>query len=197
MFRISLIVSFIILLSACGSSPKTHFYMLNTHSPAEKVINNDGNLRIGLWKIKLPELLDRQEIITRTGPYTIELADFHQWAGGLGNNITQLIADELSQNLKTDRVVISPWSSYRKNQYQIKIHISRFDGVLGGESILSGSWSLLNAAGDKEITRDAFNYKAFSTDKTYSEMVKIQSQLVVQLAEQISSTILAQKKPVS
>jgi len=193
MFRISFIVSFIIFLSACGSSPKTHFYMLNTHSSVEKVINDDKNLRIGIWKVKLPELLDRQDIVNRTGPYTIELADFHQWAGGLSNDITQLIAGELSRHLKTDHVVISPWSSYRKNQYQIKIHITRLDGALGGESILSGGWSLLNAEGDKEITRNTFNYRALSNGKTYSEMVKTQSQLVIQLAEQISRTILAEK----
>ncbi len=167
--------------------------MLNTHTPVESFINSDENLRVGIWKVKLPELLDRQEIVARTGPYTIELADFHQWAGGLSNDITQLIAGQLSQLLKTDRVVISPWSSYRKNQYQVKIHITRFDGALGGESILSGAWSLLNADGDKEITRDAFNYKVFTKDKTYSNMVKVQSQLVVQLAEQISRAILAQK----
>ncbi len=193
MFRISFIMSFIVFLSACGSSPKTHFYMLNTHAPVENIISNDESLRIGIWKVKLPELLDRQEIVDRSGPYTIELADFHQWAGGLSNDITQLIAGELGRHLKTDRIVISPWSSYRKNQYQIKIHISRLDGALGGESVLSGGWSLLNAEGNKEISRDAFHYKALSKDKTYSEMVKVQSQLVVQLAGQISRTILAKK----
>jgi len=193
MFRLFFFMSFTVFLSACGNSAKTNFYMLNTHAQAENFANSDESLRIGVWKVKLPELIDRPEIIARTDLYTIELADFHQWAGGLSNDITQLIAGELSRRLKTDRVVISPWSSYRKNQYQVKIHINRLDGELAGESVLSGAWSLLNAEGNKEITRDAFNYKAHSKEKTYSEMVKIQSQLVVQLAEQISRTILAEK----
>jgi len=194
MFRFMFVVSVLSVLYGCGSSPKTNFYILNSQQTTEyQIDNNVENLRIGVWKVKLPELIDRAEIIVRSDSYNIELADFHQWAESLSNNITELLAGELSRQLKTERVVTSPWSAYRKNQYQVKIHISRFDGGLGGESVLSGAWSLLNAQGDKEIIRDAFNYKANAVDKTYSEMVKTQSQLVVQLAEQISKTISAQK----
>ncbi|VAW68949.1 hypothetical protein MNBD_GAMMA09-1925 [hydrothermal vent metagenome] len=193
MYRVLIIVGLISILVACGSSPKTHFYILNGEAGYDFSDRSDKNVRIGIWKVKLPELVDRAEIVTRIDQNNIELADFHQWAGGLSNNITQLLANELSRQLKTERVVISPWSSYRKNDFQVKIHISRFDGKLAGESVLSGAWSLLNAEGSKEVIREAFNYKLMAESDSYSEMVKTQSKLVVQLAEQISEVILAQK----
>ena len=195
MFRFMYIVSLLWFLTACGSSSKTYFYVLNTKQVSENLVGNDiEKVRIGVWRVKLPELIDRSEIINRTDLYNIELADFHQWAGGLSNNITQLIADELSRQLQSDQIVISPWASYHENNYQVKISINRFDGRLGGESVLRGAWSLLNAEGNKEIVREAFNYRALASVKSYSDMVKSQSKLIVQLADQISKSILAQKK---
>lgn len=194
MFRILLIVGLILALSACGSSPKTNFYVLNAQqSLANLSEKNLEGVGVGLWSVNLPAVLDRPEIVTRSGQYQIELADFHQWLGGLDNNVTRLIASELGRRLKTDRVVISPWSSYRKNDYQVKLNIDHFDGELGGEMVLSGVWSLLNAEGNKELTREAFTYKTKASDKNYSDMVAALSNLIVQLSEQIANVISSRK----
>lgn len=169
--------------------------MLNSqHQSVYVSENSTQQLGIGIWKVKLPEMIDRPEIVTRTDLYNVELADFHQWTGSLNNNITHLIASELSHRLKTERVVISPWSSYRKNDYQVKVHINRFDGKLGGEVYLNGAWSLLNAQGNKEILREAFEFKQKTDGQGYSEMTEALSKLTIQLAEKISTAITAQKK---
>ena len=195
MFRYLLTVFLLLGLAACGSSPKTHFYMLNVENAADKLSDKQANgVAVGVWSVHLPVMLDRPEIVTRTDQYKIELADFHQWVGGLDNNMTRLVASELGRHLQTDRVVISPWSSYRKNDYQLKIHVERFDGELGGTVVLTGAWSLLNAKGNKELVRKAFTFKAQASGKDYSDMVAIFSKLTLQLAEQIANFIAAQKK---
>lgn len=194
MLRHILIFLFVANLLGCGSSPKTHFYMLNAEKQADKQVElKMKSVAIGVWSINLPTLLDRSEIVTRKDQYSIELADFHQWAGGLANNMTRLIAGELSRHLQTDQVVISPWSSYRKNDYQLKIHIDRFDGELGGDVVLAGTWSLLNAKGDKELIRKAFVFKQLAGGKEYSDMVAVLSKLTIQLTEQIANVIADQK----
>ena len=193
MLRHIFIVVLIFALTACGRSPKTNFYMLNSEISSDGHFQQDSRgVGIGVWKVQLPILLDRYEIVTRTGLYNIELADFHQWAGGLVNNMTELIASDLGRRLQTDRVVISPWSSYRKHDYQVKIHVRRFDGVLGGETELSGAWSLLNGQGSKEIVRESFNFKTRTQGDQYSDMVAALSQLTVMLSEQIAGVIAAQ-----
>jgi len=195
MFRHIFIVVLISGLIACGSSPKTHFYMLNAENASDSISQQKaGGVGVGVWKVQLPLLLDRYEIVTRTDIYSIELADFDKWAGSLGNNMTRLIASELGRRLQTDRVVISPWSSYRKNDYQVKIHVERFDGVLGGETVLSGAWSLLNAQGNKELARKSFSFQTQTKGKEYSDMVAALSQLTVKLSEQIAGVISVQDK---
>jgi hypothetical protein len=193
MFRFLFIASLMMCLAGCGSSPKTHFYVLNAEHVSASLLDKKAKaVGVGVWSVNLPKLLNRPEIVTRSDQYTIELADFHQWAGGLGNNMTRLIASELGRCLQTERVVISPWSSYRKNDYQVKIHIDRFDGELGKEIVLSGAWSLLNSEGNKELTREAFTYKLQANGKSYSDMAAALSKLTVQLSEQIANVIAVQ-----
>ena len=194
MFRFLLMASLMLFLAACGSSPKTHFYVLNAEYVSDNISEkNVEGVGVGVWQVALPIMLDRSEIVTSSGPYGIELADFHKWAGALSSNMTQLIASELGRRLQSDRIVISPWSAYRKNDYQVKTHVERFYGEPGGEVLLSGAWSLLNAEGSKELTRQAFTFKTRASGKDYDDMVAALSKLTVQLSEQIANVIAAQK----
>lgn len=190
-FRNILLLWLILLLSACGTSPKTNFYLLSADNAMEG--NTPDEVSIGVWKVSLPELIDRPEIVTRTGPYTIDLADFHRWAGGLRSNINLLLANELSHNLKTGHVDISPWSSYRQFDYQIKVHVRKFDGSLGGESQLEGVYIILNGKGDKKLFEDTFMLKENVKGKSYNNMAEAMSQLVINLSAKIAKSIEAQK----
>jgi uncharacterized lipoprotein YmbA len=187
-----LILGLVLCLSACGSSPKTNFYVLNAeYEMPERGLEGTG---VGVWKVKLPALLDRSEIVTREGPHKIELGDFHRWAGDFGSNINALIAHELSQRLKTVRVSTSPWSAHKINDYQVKVYFDRFDGELGGKVVCRGVWLLLNGKGDKELTRESFTLDDQVNGKKYSDMVATMSGLVVQLSDQIADAIIIDEK---
>jgi len=193
--RLICIISFLYFLGACSTSPKTHFYVLNTKFASKEVYSGESfeNVGLGIWLVKLPRLLDRPQIMTRTDQFNIELSDFHKWVGGLGNNMTRLIANELGRLLQTDRVVISPWSSYVKNDYQLIIHVDRFDGELGNEVVLKGVWSLLNSKGNKELIRKAFTYTTKASGKSYGDMVAALSTLTMQLTQEIAKIIASRK----
>ena len=194
MLRQIFMASLLVLLAACGSSPKTDFYMLNAdHGSVVQAANVGTGPAVGVWRIKLPDLLDRSEIVTRDNQFKVKMADFSWWAGSLAQNMTLLITAELSQLLQSNRIVTSPWPSYQKNDYQIIIRVERFDGELGGEVILRGLWSLLDSEGLNELNREVFEFKASTTDLTYQEMVAAMSQLTVQLADQVADGIIAQE----
>jgi uncharacterized lipoprotein YmbA len=143
--------------------------------------------------------MERSEIVTRDSEFKISLGDFAWWAGNLDENMTRLIASEMSQSLKSNRVVVSPWDSYRKVDYQTLVRVQRFDGVLGGEAVLRGVWSLLDATGQNELRREAFEFKTMvggssaAADASYGGLVAALSRLTVQLAEQMAKGILEQE----
>jgi len=199
MMRHVSIVSLLVLLTACGSSPKTDFYLLSAEQGSKvQGTNANSGPAIGVWRLRLPGYLERSEIVTRDGEYEIRLADFAWWAGNLDENMTQLVANQLSQSLQSNQVVVSPWPSYWKVEYQTIVRVERFDGALGGEAVLRGVWSLLDADGQKELRREAFEFKESAagestpTASSYEALVAALSRLTVQLAEQVAKGIREQ-----
>ena len=192
MFRYLLIVSLMLSLSACGTSPKTNFYVLN--SDYEPPAQGDEGVSVGVLKATLPPLLDRSEIVTRDGQYKIELADFHHWAGELNDNIISLIARELSQRLKSNRIYSDPQRTNKESDYQVKVFVASFDGELGGEATFRGAWSLLSSQGEHELSREIFMLSKQVKSKSYSDMVAALSDLTVQLSEKIANSITAQEQ---
>jgi len=184
----------LVLMAACGSSPKTEFYELNADmSSISQAANLSEGPAIGVWQVELPNLLDRSEIVTRDNQYKIALGDFSWWASDLSQNMSLLIVTQLSQSLQSNRIVTSPWPSYRKNDYQIIVRVQRFDGELGGEVVLRGLWSLLDGDGTEELNRQVFEFKTNTADLTYQEMVAAMSRLTVKLAEQLTEGIIDQE----
>lgn len=194
MLRRILMASWLVLLTACGSSPKTEFYVLNADlGSVAQSANLSSGPAVGVWQVKLPDLLDRSEIVTRDNQFKITMADFSWWAGNLSENMTLLIVAQLSQHLQSNRVVTSPWPSYRKNDYQVITRIERFDGELGGEVVLRGLWSLLDGDGTKELNRQVFEFKTNTADLTYQQMAEAMSRLTVQLAQQLADGVINQE----
>jgi len=189
-----LMASWLVLLAACGSSPKTEFYVLNADlGSVAQSANLSSGPAVGVWQVKLPDLLDRSEIVTRDNQFKITMADFSWWASNLSENMTLLIVAELSQHLQSNRVVTSPWPSYRQNDYQVITRVERFDGELGGEVVLRGLWSLLDGDGTKELNRQVFEFKTNTADLTYQQMAEAMSRLTVQLAQQLADGVINQE----
>lgn len=194
MLRHILIAGLLVLLTACGSSPKTDFYRLNTDNVSvAQAANANKGPAVGVWRVKLPDFMDRSEIVTRDNQFKVKIADFSWWAGSLAQNMTLLITTELSQRLQSNQVVVSPWPSYRKIDYQIRIRVERFDGELGGEVVLRGLWSILDGERTKELNSNVFEFKMNTVDLTYQEMVAAMSQLTVQLAAQLADGVIAEE----
>jgi uncharacterized lipoprotein YmbA len=194
MLRHMWMVSLLVLLAACGSSPKTDFYMLSAdQGSVMQAANLSTGPSVGVWQVVLPDLLDRAEIVTRDNPFKITMADFSWWAGSLNENMTLLIVTQLSQHLQSNGVVTSPWPSHRKIDYQVIVRVERFDGELGGEVVLRGLWSLLDGDGTKELNKQVFDFKTSTADLTHQEMVAAMSRLTVKLAEQLANGIIDQE----
>ena len=107
MLRHMWMVSLLVLLAACGSSPKTDFYMLSAdQGSVMQAANLSTGPSVGVWQVVLPDLLDRAEIVTSDNPFKITMADFSWWAGSLNENMTLLIVTQL---------IVSPYTPLSSN----------------------------------------------------------------------------------
>jgi uncharacterized protein len=102
---------------------------------------------IGLGPVKLPEYLDRDEVVTRVGPNRLELSGKDLWAEPLANSFKQVIAQDLTQSLGTHSITFYPWFGTSHVDYQVRIDVYRFETDSSANARLVAHWQVLDGSG--------------------------------------------------
>jgi uncharacterized protein len=147
--RLSLVLAAVVLapliLGGCGSDKPTRLYVLNATAEQPATMSSQG-LAIGVGPITLPKYLDRPQIVTGVSANQLSQANLDQWGGDLNDNMTRVLATNLSNLLGTDRVSFYPWSNRAPLDFQVTMDVSKFETEADGASVLSVFWSILNPA---------------------------------------------------
>lgn len=137
-----------LLLSGCARSQPTAWYQLDAAAPrqsADTVVAR--RMSIGLGPLVLPEIVNRPQIVTRSGASRVELADRHRWAEPLQDNIARVLRENLAILLGSEQIVAYPWSRDSGVDYQVAIEIVRFEGEGLAQARLEALWSVLDREG--------------------------------------------------
>ena len=182
-----------VLLAGCSSSPPpVEFYTLNSLSGMQPRINRadtDQNMAIGIGPIEIPEILDRPQIVTRTGPNKIRVDEFHRWAGPLKNDFARVLAENISLLLATDRVMVYPWEIDFKPQYRIALDVRYFEGQLGENVVLDAVWRVSDQKSQKTQAVKTSVIKEPLSAPDYDTLVAAKSQAIAQLSREIAQEI--------
>src|SRR5882724_446588 len=180
-----------LLVGGCASQP-SRFYLLsalaNTETASPGASGQQGPT-IGVGPVTLPRYVDRPQIVTRTSPYEIKLAEFDRWAEALDTNFTRVLAENLSILLPTARVVMSPWPRATPIDYQVTVDVTHFLSQVGGDSLLIADWTLLKGEGQDALTSGRSRFSASPGGQDYAAMVAAMSQTVASLSREIATTI--------
>jgi hypothetical protein len=189
-----LIALFALLLCGCrGSTPKTEFYTLNSVSNAQmnaKPISAGQPLSIGVGPVTLPEVLDRPQIVSRTGPNTLQIDEFHRWAGRLEEDFARVVAENISLMLATEQVDVYPWDASFKPRYQVILDVQRFEGRLNQKDVfLEVFWKVIDPQKRTTllIKRSAIKESLIATD--YETLIATKSRAIAELSKIITRKI--------
>jgi len=127
----------------CSNSPPTRFYVLSAIDDEPAAVPGKG-IAIGIGPVTLPQYLNRPQIVTRIGSNQMEFAEFDQWSGDLNDNVTRVLAANLSSLLKTDRVSLYPWKEEAPIDEQVTIDVVNFERDVDGSSRLTAYWSIVD-----------------------------------------------------
>jgi hypothetical protein len=181
------------LLTGCGSSPPpVEFYTLNSISAMTPQVNPavpDQNIAIGIGPIEIPEILDRPQIVTRTGPNKLKVDEFNRWAGPLKSGFAQVLAENISLLLATDHVAVYPWEIDFKPHYRIALDIRYFEGQMGENVLLDVVWRVSGQEGQKIQAAKTSVIKEPLSDRSYEALVAAKSQAIAQLSREIAQEI--------
>ena len=102
---------------------------------------------IGIGPIRLPEYLDRRNIIVRNSRNEFELAEISQWAEPMADTFARVLADNLSVLPGHPSNHPVPWRSSMPIDYQLTIQVAQFDGMLGEQAFLRAHWQFFTGTG--------------------------------------------------
>ena len=136
-----------------------------------------------------PNVLDRPQIVTRRLNNEIAIAEFDRWAEDLEQNFLNFMTRRLEAQLKNVVLSKHPWPRYRELDYQVRIEVLRFDGEIYGPAELSGTWSLVDGNGKKELQRIPFKLTSESSGPGYQKLVTTLGNLALDLSAQIAQVV--------
>ena len=192
-YKVTLLATFALLLAGCRSSaPPVEFYTLNALTGIEEKTNTpetDQNLSIGVGPVEIPQILDRPQIVTRSGPNKLKIDEFHRWAGRLDEDFARVLAQNISLLLGTDLVAVYPWQTDFKPHYRIALQVRYFEGQLGQDVLLEVSWTLASQESQKPQTfrKSVIREPLLATN--YEELVAVKSRAIAQLSREIVQEI--------
>ena len=176
-----------------GPSAQTNFYMLSPLSPSQAgtaTAPAGGHIRIGLATVVVPEYLNRNEIVVNLDNTVYRLAEFNQWAEPVSNNLTRVLAENLTNLLRNELIdVLLTSDSSIPMDYRLEVDVLRLDGYLGGQATLVVQWALLETEEDDLILLRRSEYQEPAADNTYKGLVLAKSRMVEKLSRDMAAAV--------
>ena len=140
---LALLLIFVTLLPGCATTPETKLYLLAAMESGAPFAGEAGQTPvIGLGPVKLPDYLDRSQIVYRVSENRLAAADFHRWAEPLAANVVRVLSENLTARFPTSRILAYPWQKSEAPDYQLLVEVLRFDAGPDDAVHLIANWSV-------------------------------------------------------
>jgi len=197
MHRISRNVFYLLLTTVVGAAGcakwiPPDFYVLHADT-SESLVGAERGVVVGVGPIELPAHLNRSQIVTRASEYQLDLSESHQWAEPLKDNVSRVIAVNLSNMLESNRVFVVPRRQTISLDFQVSIDIGRFDGKLGESASLGARWTLYGSDTRKPLLSKVTIVNEPTEDGSYNALVAASSRTLQALSMEIAEAINARR----
>ncbi len=199
LLALSVLGAVAMLVTGCASSTPSRFYQLS--SVQNGVLDSPGmppkdRVIVIVGPVRIPEYLDRPQIVTQSGTNELNISDFDRWAGPIDNNILNVLSEDVASQLPRDRFFVVPWTPFMESQvpaaYRIGMVISHFEGVLGGSVTLRVQWGI-SFPGSGMLLNQETAVVEQANGSGYNALVSAMSRalekLSLQMAEQMKTAI--------
>jgi uncharacterized protein len=180
--------------TGCANTPKPRFFVLSPVLGVEKMKNPEGQrcFAIGIGPLKTPEYLNQPEIVTRLTQNEVRVDEFAKWAESLENNISRVLAENLSSRLCLRTISLFPWRGQTPIDYRIEVQVIQMDGILGKSASLDVAWSIMEGTGRKKspLLTKRSTYSEPTGGGDHGAFASAQSRNLASLSGEIAEAIL-------
>ena len=178
------------MLTGCApqSGPAQFFRLQPSALQPTQFEPTDASSRvIGLGPVKIPGYLDRPQIVTGGPGDQLLLDEYMRWAEPLRDNITQVLSENLSTQLRQDHILPFPWNRALNPAYQVDIDIARFHVNEARDCELWANWSIIHRGKAVALRKSRIVLPAAGDG--YPSMVATQNQALAEFSGEIARAL--------
>ena len=188
---------FVMILTGCASSPASKFYQLNPIQNTTSVTSDgspDQIQVIAIGPVRIPDYLDRPQIVTRSGKNELKLSEFDRWAGSLESDVNRVLVEDISSLLPADRFSVVRWTPYLESQvpasYRVEVLVDRFEGTLGDSVLLKAQWEVFSQDRSLLLQKES-RISEQMNGSSYDALVAAMSSALERLSRDISGGVVS------
>jgi uncharacterized lipoprotein YmbA len=186
------------LLAGCISTNPvmlTKFYILNPTEYDETLaaeINAKDPLSLEIASLRLPQYLEKPQIVVRSSGNRIEMAEYHQWGGNLRKNMSRVLAQNISYLLDTPNIAIAPYRPLSPPSFSIELTVMRFERDSNGQVKFFAQWRLSRGRDGKPLVTQMIDLTSPVVDvgSDFEQIVSAMSTLLGDVSLIISKQII-------
>jgi uncharacterized lipoprotein YmbA len=184
---LSFTMIFIIIGACATTSPPVEFYTLSPMLPSARPSPALGQLAIGIGPLEFPEFLDRPQIVSRTGPNRLDVAEFYRWGGSVEGDFLRVLGENLGSLLGTDRIVVYPTEAPFPLDYRITGDVLRFEPSTAGTAVLKARWALVDERSGQVVAVRGAAIERSAGGADYASQVAALSAALAAFSEEIAA----------
>jgi uncharacterized lipoprotein YmbA len=184
--RVAILASAISLVLGSCAGPPLKLYTLGAgHAEAEGKAFNRSPVIIAVARVTLPDELDNDDILVRSGPNLLRSAR-GRWSARLSTEVTERLTAQLAARRPDALVTSSPQS--QTPSYRIIITLSRFDVSVDGHATLAADWLIVPGDPASSPRRDRTTFTLDGSVATDRDVVLLEGRVMDRLGQSIGLT---------
>ncbi len=145
---------FTALAAGIGCS-RPNLEVLHTLSPISAGVAKPdppvASIALEVMPVRLPDTLQRPQLVTEIRPGVLSLLETHRWGNGLDKDIQRVLVENLSLLMARDQVVAYPYGDRIKATHRLELNVDRLDGRPGGTLTLQATWMVTRPQGGQAL----------------------------------------------
>jgi len=155
-FTVIICVASTLFLGGCISvsgSPNSRFYMLKAinESQASQRLDISSDAIIAIGPVKIPEYLNRPQIVTQDKNGMLNFAQFDRWGETLDVGMARVIIQDLRVMLPGANLEMFPYNFAIPVKYQVIMEVVQLNCELDKDLFLAVQWSVIDVKTNKML----------------------------------------------
>jgi uncharacterized protein len=173
------------------NSPTPRIYALSaiSNDQASKEIGVSSDAIIGVGPVKIPEYLDRPQMVTINKEKMIKVNELDRWAESLDLGMARLIREDLTIMLPGAKLTMYPWNLMIAVKYQVVVEVIQLDSELDRGMFLAVQWTVIDLQNSKTVMIKRSEFHRPIVPQNYSGLAQTLSSECASLSSQIAGAL--------